>query len=222
MAQPPQRADPSHGRRPGRPRGGAAAHRRRQGRFLGPLELRGRAGIPRRATAPAAWHTARGDVLEYRSRHQGGAPVPAVGGGTAPAAHGPRQRRQPRRRVPPSRAHAAAHPLAASQDHPDAGSDRDPLRGQRRRPADLHGRPSGAAQRRAALVVRLLARLLGRRHAGGREHELPRSRVAGRQRRAAHVRRAPDRALPPANRRASRSTSRSTIQRPTQNPGPSG
>ena len=68
---------------------------------------------------------------------------------------------------------AAAHPLAAAQDHSNQGFDRHPLRGQRQRAADLSRRAIRSERRSAALVVRLLARLVGRRHAGRRDDELP-------------------------------------------------
>ena len=105
-------------------------------------------------------------------------------------ADGQRQQGQPRRRVPAARADAAAHSLAAAQDHSNQGFDRHPLRGQRQRAADLSRRAIRSERRSAALVVRLLARLVGRRHAGRRDDELPRRNLARRQRRAALARRA--------------------------------
>ena len=60
------------------------------------------------------------------------------------------------------------------------------LRRQRRHPAALHRRAAAARQRPAAVVVRLLDRPLGRRHAGGRDTRVPRRRLARRQRQPAH------------------------------------
>ena len=177
-------------------------------------------GLSRRPAARAAGHARRGDVLEHRGRLQGGPAVPAVGRGAAQEAHGRQQQGQPRRGLPADGPHAAAHALAATQDRPDAGSDRHHLRGQRRAAPDLPGRPRGARQRPSTVVVRLLARLVGRRHAGGRDDELPRRGLAGRERRAA------DR--PPASSSSGfagprsagwRSTSPSTTPRPTRGRG---
>ena len=64
----------------------------------------------------------------------------------------------------------------------------------------LDGRPR-ADQRSAAVVVRLRARLVGRRHAGRRNDELPRRRVARCQRRAVVVIRKAHRAFPSSDLR---------------------
>ena len=127
------------------------AYVRRQTGPVGCLELRRRARLPRRATPAAARHAARGDVLEHRSRNQGRSALPAVGRRAPQAAHGRQQQGQPGRGVPPARLHAAAHALAAAQADSDQGSDRHPLRGQRRHPPDL---PRRTARRRTTIPSR--------------------------------------------------------------------
>ena len=77
-----------------------------------------------------------------------------------------------------------------------AETDRHPVRGQRRRAPDLHRRPDAAAPRRAAVVVRLLDREVGGRHACRRNERIPRRRVARREREPVDRGRENDRTVP--------------------------
>ena len=74
----------------------------------------------------------------------------------------------------------------------------DPLRGELRHPADLHGRPQVTPTGRSATVVlRLLDGTVGGRHAGGRHHAHARRRLARHHRLATHRRRDAHRAHSP-------------------------
>ena len=89
------------------------------------------------------------------------APAAAVGRGAEEEADGRQQQGQPGRVVPADRPDAVPQPSAAAADRPDQEPDAHHLRVELRSALHLHGRPAGAEQRPDAVVVRLLARLVG-------------------------------------------------------------
>ena len=112
-------------------------------------------------------------LLQHRVGCSRWSALAAVGGGTARKADGRQQQGQSRCALSSARQHAAPHASAASKDYPDVERHRDPVRGQRWCPSNLHGWPAGARQRSAALVVRLLDGSLGWRQPGRRDDWFP-------------------------------------------------
>ena len=178
---------------PGESRGAHTQDARRQAGSLGPLgERSDRTGQKIVATDPEPspvnffWNIGSGmkDRAPGLGR-DGEPPLPAVGGGASQEAHGRRSEGQSGRPLSADRPDPAAQPSPTEKDHPDAeaivilyeanGGVRQIF---------MDGRPV-ARQRSAALVVRLLDRAMGRRHAGGRDDGVSGRRMARRQRQPA-------------------------------------
>ena len=155
---------------------GRAAQRRRHAEpqragtaaGLGQARLLGRVGKPNPAER-ASWRSddsqhrrrsARGYVRERRPQHAGRPALHLVGRRSAPTAHDEVFHRQPGCELPASRAHAAAHALAAAFDRPDERRDADCVRGERRAATHLPRRPGAARQRSAAVVAGLFSRAM--------------------------------------------------------------
>ena len=152
VAVPSDQERPARRGRQAEPDRAGAAHRRRRsptspGSGTTPASSASAAG--RRRPPPGT--PVQATFWNIEAGIQGRPAVHAVGRRAPPAAHGGQQQGQPRRRVPAARPHAAAHALAAAEDHSDQGSDRHHLRGQRQRAADLH---STAAPRRPTIRSR--------------------------------------------------------------------
>ena len=112
----------------------------------GPHGAVGQRVVPRRQGRAAAvsppGRAARVDVQQRGREDPRRTAVQAVGGRSQKETVRRREPGQPGRELPADGHHAVPRAAAAAQDHPDAGRDRHPLRGQLGHPPDLHGRPA--------------------------------------------------------------------------------